>query len=129
MATITAFGSGTVETNARHRHAVDRDDAWSRCAHSIRPQQDRSAWREAAAADNPDPGVADLPFACLTAQLHDGFVDQAHPVGAAVRELAAVGVQRQHTVAGDAGSAVEEVLGLADAAEAERLDPRQAVEA
>ena len=55
-------------------------------------------------------------------------MDQTHAVGAAVRELTAVGVERQLPVAGDVLTAVEELPGLADAAEPQRLDPRQAVE-
>jgi len=38
-----------------------------------------------------------------------------------MRELAAVGVQRNHAVVGDRRAAVEKVLGLTDTAEAERL--------
>src|ERR1700761_8808427 len=45
-----------------------------------------------------------------------------------MRKLAAVGVERQLAVAGNVLAAVQEILGLADPAESQRLDPRQAVE-
>ena len=44
-----------------------------------------------------------------------------------MRELAAVGVERQQPVAGDVLAAVKKFLGLADTAEAQRLDPGQAI--
>src|ERR1700747_3132114 len=89
----------------------------------ICPQQEYAAGSETAAAGHGDPGIGDLAFACLAAQLAHGLVDKAHAVGAGMGELAAMGVQRHHTVAGDVAAAVEEVLGLADAAEAEGFDP------
>ena len=66
--------------------------------------------------------------ATLTTQLGDGLVHQAHAVGAPMGQLAAVGVDGRIPVEGDALAPVEEVLGLTDLAEAERLDPCQAVE-
>ena len=48
---------------------------------------------------------------------------------AAGGELAAVGVERELAVAGDAAAALEERAALALAAEAERLEPRQRDEA
>ena len=72
--------------------------------------------------------VFHLTLTGLPAELDHGFVDQAHPMGAAVGKLAAVGVQRYHAVTGDGLAVVEEVFRLADAAEAERLQPGKAVE-
>ena len=70
----------------------------------------------------------DLAVAGLVAELRDGFVEEAHAVRAALRELAAVRVERERAVEGDRAPAVDPVLRLAEAAEAERLDPRDAVE-
>ena len=72
--------------------------------------------------------VRDLPFAGVAAQLRHRLVDEAVAVEPTRRELAAVGVERQHAVERDVLPAVEEVLRLALAAEPERLEPRQAVE-
>ena len=131
-ATITARGSCACGDERRHRHAVDQDDAWAwggvASAHaSVRRSITPLGVRPPLLATR-DAGARDLAFARLAAQLVDRLVDQAHAVGAAVRQLTAVGVQRDHAVAGDGLAAVEEVLGLADAAEPEPLQPRQAVE-
>ena len=49
-------------------------------------------------------------------------------MGAALGELAAVRVHRELAVERDAAAAVEPVLGLAEAAEAEALEPGDGVE-
>ena len=80
--------------------------------------------RQATGAHDGGGRVAHLPRPAVTAQLGDRLVDQAHPVGAPMRQLAAVRVEREITVEGDALARVEEVLGLADPAESERLESR-----
>ena len=96
---------------------------------SVGAQEHRSRRREATAADGGDLCVPDLAGTTVAAQLDDGFVDETHAVGAAGRELTAVRVERDHAaLAGDVPAAVEEVLRLADAAEAEPFEPRHAVE-
>src|SRR5205085_8159682 len=67
--------------------------------------------------------IRHLTFAGVVAQLGDGLVDEAVAVRAPFRQLPAVRVDRQLAVEGDAATAVDPVLRLADAAEAERLDP------
>ena len=120
----------------RHRHGVDHDDAWTRVGSVAAAHAHESVRSRIAPLGVSPPLLAtatrasgDLALARLAAQLADRLVDQAHAVGAAVRELAAVRVERDHAVAGDVLAAVEEVLGLADTAEAQRLQPGQAVEA
>src|SRR6202011_2889596 len=84
---------------------------------------------EAAAADDGRVRARHLAIASLAPQLHDGLVHQPHAVRAPGGKLAAVRVQGDHAaVAGDVLAAVEEVLRLADPAEAERLEPGHAVE-
>ena len=72
--------------------------------------------------------LAHLPRAAVAAQLGDRLVDQAHAVRPPMGQLAAMRVEREITVEGDALARVEEVLGFADPAEAERLDPCHAIE-
>ena len=91
-------------------------------------EEEHAAGRAAAVADDRGLRVRDLTFAGVAAQLRDRFVDEAVAVQPPRRQLPAVGVEREHAVEGDVGAAVEEVLRLTPAAEAERLDPRQAVE-
>ena len=63
-------------------------------------------------------GVGDLAVAGLAPHLRRAFVQEAVAVQPAGRELAAVGVERQHAVARDALAALDERAALADAAEA-----------
>src|SRR5882757_3303321 len=93
----------------------------------VGPQQEHTAGRQTTATDHANSGIGDLALAGLATQLADGLVHQAHAMGAAVRQLPAVRVERQQAVAGDVLAAIEEILGLADAAESQRLDPGQAV--
>ena len=62
------------------------------------------------------------------AQLEHGLVDEAEAVSATPGQLTSVGVQRQLTVEGDAAAVTDEVLRLAEAAEAEVLEPAHAVD-
>src|SRR5260370_25648120 len=92
-------------------------------------QEHRAPGGEAAAADDGGARARHLAIASLAAQLHDGLVHQPHAVRAPCGKLAAVRVGGDHAaVAGDVLTAVEEVLRLADPAEAERLEPGHAVE-
>ena len=61
-------------------------------------------------------------------QLHHRLVDEPVAVGPSGRQLAAEGVERQLAPEGDTGGIGQEVAGLADAAEAQGLDPAEAVE-
>ena len=70
----------------------------------------------------------DLALAGLVAELGHGLVQEAEAVGAALGELAAVGVHGQLAAERDAAAAVEPVLGLAEAAEPEALQPGDGVE-
>ena len=120
---------GGLGEQAGHRHAVDEDDAGTGAARSpVRPQQDHAAGCQTAATDHGDARVR-RPGARRPRRATGSPPRGSGPCrGCGLRQLAAVGVQRYHAVAGDVLPAVEEVLGLADAAEAERLDPGQAVE-
>src|SRR5258707_2711891 len=91
-------------------------------------QQQCAGRRETSAADHGHVAAGDLPLPGVAAQLHHRLLQQSHAVGAPVRELPAVRVDRQDAVACDVLAAVEEVLCLADAAEAQCLNPGQAVE-
>ncbi len=68
--------------------------------------------------------VRDLAVARLAPHLRGPLVQEAVSVQAPGRQLAAVGVQRQLPVAGDAFAALDERPALADAAQPERLEPR-----
>ena len=61
-------------------------------------------------------------------ELGDGLVDEAESVGAAFGELTAVRIDRQLAVQRDPPALVQPVLRLAEAAEAERLQPGDGVE-
>ncbi len=65
-----------------------------------------------------------LALARLTPELHARLVEEAVAVQPTGRELAAVGVEREHAVAGDALAALDERSRLALAAEPHRLEPR-----
>src|SRR6185312_12635072 len=89
------------------------------------PLQEEDPRRGApAGGDHGRAGVAHLALAGGMAQLLHRFVDEPEAVGPPLRQLAAVRVDREFAVRRDAASAVEPVVGLAEAAEAERLDPR-----
>src|SRR5439155_2417641 len=90
-------------------------------------EQEAATRSAAARADDGSLGVLHLPFAGVAAELSDGFVEEAVAVQATGRQLAAVRVEWEQTVTRDVRATGEEVLGLAPAAEPERLDPRQAV--
>src|ERR1700757_5218078 len=75
-----------------------------------------------------DLGAGYLPGGGGAAQLQDGFVDDPVAVHATGGQLAAVGVERQFAVDGDALTALDEGPGLAVAAQAKRLKPREGEE-
>src|SRR4051812_45863393 len=91
-------------------------------------EENGAARREATAADHGHAGAGDLALPAVPTQLCDRLVQQSHAVRAAVRQLAAMGVERQDAVPRDVLATVEEVLGLPDLAEPQPFDPRQAVE-
>ena len=99
--------------------------------HQVEPREEQGAGdRAAAVGDGRDLDVLrDLALAGLAAQLEDGLVDEPEAVEPAGRQLAAVGVERQLALAGDAVAALDERAALALAAEAERLEPRHGEEA
>src|SRR5205814_10401451 len=77
----------------------------------------------AARRDDSSLYVLHLTLACVVAQLGDGFVQEPEAVRPPLRQLPAVRVDGQLPVEGDPTTAVDPVLGLADAAEAEGLEP------
>src|SRR5580704_18191869 len=96
---------------------------------AVLPLQEEDTRRGASAGgDHGRPGASHLSFACVVAQLLHRFVDETEAVRASLGELAAVRVDREVPVERDAASAVEPVVGLAETAEAQRLEPRDGVE-
>src|SRR5579872_4749468 len=92
---------------------------------SVPPLQEEDPRGSAAAGrDDGRTGVAHLPLACVVAQLLHRLVHESEAVGPSLRQLTTVRVDRKVAVEPDAASAVEPVVGLAEAAEAQRLDPR-----
>src|SRR3954451_816634 len=114
---------------------ASRDSSRSiRCAKSsIVPsssgEQQAAAGCTATGAYNRHLGARHLPRLSRAAQLRHRFVHEPVAMRSTSRELPAVRVERQLATEADALSAVNEILALADTAETEGLDPRQAVEA
>src|SRR5581483_8935821 len=92
------------------------------------PEQQHARRRAAARRHHRGPRVRDLALAGVVAELHDRLVDEAVAVRPSFGELAAVRVDGQVAVDRDARAVADPVLRLADAAEPERLEPRDRVE-
>src|SRR5690242_7385923 len=91
-------------------------------------QEDAAGDGAAAGGHDGDLGAGYLPGASGAAKLQYGLVDDPVAVHAPGGELAAVGVERQVAVEGDALAALDEGSGLALAAQAECLEPRDGEE-
>ena len=95
----------------------------------VRPlEQQHTRGRAAAGGDDGRPRVVHLALTGLVAQLCHRLVDEPEAMRAALGELAAVRVDREVTIEGDAPAAVQPLVGLSEVAEAEPLDPRDRVE-
>jgi E-phenylitaconyl-CoA hydratase len=108
------------------RFRLDRNQYPERSRLSLSPtgcQEDAAGYGAAAGGRDGDLGAGYLAGACGAAQLEDGLVDDPVAVHAPGRELAAVGVERQFAVEGDALPALDEGACLAVAAQAEGLEP------
>ena len=104
-------------------------------AHLNVPVQERVRRKQPASGPPPAAATATsgwlghLALAGLAPQLQAGLVEEPVAVEAPGRQLAAVGVERDLAVAGDAAAALEERAALAVLAEAQRLEPAQRDEA
>src|SRR4051812_15293770 len=96
---------------------------------AIRREQQATGRDPASDGDRGHLRTGDLTGTRSTAQLGDGLDEEAEPVAAPGRELAAVRVHRQGAAGPDAFRVLHEVSGLAQPAETERLQPRDCVEA
>ena len=105
------------------------DTRGGRTVSGVLPLQQEDA-RGGAAAGGHDGGgrVGDLALARVVPQLLHRFVDETEAVRATLGELATVRVDGEFAVERDAASAVEPVVGLAEPAESQALDPRDGVE-
>src|SRR4051812_45491748 len=101
-----------------------RGGGW--CGSAAVGEQERAGERTATGAGDAHLGVArHLALAGLAPQLDAGLVQEAVAVEPTGRQLAAVGVERQHTaVAGDVRAALDEAARLPVPAEPHRLEPR-----
>ena len=93
------------------------------------PLEEEHTGRHAASrGDHRGGGVGHLSLAGIVAELHHGLIEEPEAVGPPLGELPAVGIDRQLPVEGDPPTPVQPVVGLAEPAESEGLEPRDGVE-